>query len=233
MTDQMLDDLMRSLLLDTIKLDVGREEPPELTFAASSGHRSQIRAMLKNPLHWARKQGRPLWKQILRTAAAAVLAVAIGFGGVMAASPAARAAVIRWVVEWYETHIVYRYFGEMLDEEMPHYEITGLADGYVETDRVETDVSGSVFYENSLGGIVCFDYVYLQQGSVTIFVSGDSDVIDFPVNGMEGQLHIPHDPEGMLTITWIDERENVQFRILSNLDKETIIYMAESVCVKK
>ncbi len=39
----------------------------------------------------------------------------------MAVSPTVRAAVVRWVTEWYETHVVYR-FCENMTGEMPQYD---------------------------------------------------------------------------------------------------------------
>ncbi len=41
----------------------------------------------------------------------------------MLASPTARATIVRWVTEWYETHIVFRYAGEDAPGEMPQYEL--------------------------------------------------------------------------------------------------------------
>ena len=48
----------------------------------------------------------------------------------MAVSPAVRAAIIDWVIEWYETHISYRFFGESNSDEMPSYNIVKLPSGY-------------------------------------------------------------------------------------------------------
>ena len=137
------------------------------------------------------------------------------------------------MLEVYETHIVYRYFGEQPAESMQHYELTKLSEGYTETDRIETDISGSVLYENGLGGIICFDYNYMQQGGAGVFDPYESDVIEIKVNGIDGLLFVPHDPEGMLTVTWIDERANVQFRIFANLDEKTTMRIAENVRLKK
>ena len=189
--------------------------------------------MLKNPLSWAKKRSWPLWEMVLRRVAVAVLVITISFGGVMAFSPTARAAVIQWVVEWYETHIVYRHFGEMLDGEMPHYDISGLGNDYMETGRIVSDQAVSVLYENEQGGIVCFDYNYLQDNSIGIFDPNENQVIEVTINQADGLLFVPDDPEAMLTITWIDEHANMQFTIIGNLDEKEIIRIAESIRIRK
>ncbi len=232
MTDHDMDNLMCNILSDAIKRDYESDTEKDTPFEPSNRHQNQIRSMLKNPLNWAKKKSWPLWEHILRRVAVAVLVITIGFGSVMAVSPTVRAAVIQWVVEWYETHIMYRYFGEDLTGEMSHYEITGLENNYTETDRIETDISGSVVYENGNGGIVCFDYNYLQQGGFSVFEPSDSDVKEVKVKRTDALLFVPHNQDSMLTITWVDERENVQFCIFANLDENEIVDIAESIRVK-
>ena len=59
----------------------------------------------------------------------------LAFGGVMAFSPAARAGVIRWVMERYGNRIDFVYSGEQNREALPEYGIAELPEGYVEKER--------------------------------------------------------------------------------------------------
>ncbi len=204
-------------------LEAVPDDGSDYTFSAEF---EQNMKRLKN-----KEKNKRLVRTVMNRAAVVILAVLIGAGAWLAVDQEARAAVTRWTVEWYETHIIYRYSGEDLVGPMAHYKIAGLPDSYVETDRIEAEVSGSVFYEDGLGGVVCFDYVYMQQGTATIIVTEDDDVIDVTVDGMSGQLYIPHDPEALLTLTWIDERANIRFTIMAAGDQETLIRMAESVAL--
>ena len=233
MTEQELNTFMGKVLLDSIKLEYECDSNQHTTFEASNRHQSQIRSMLKNPLGWAKKRSQPLWKNVLRRVAVAVLVITVGFGSVMAVSPTVRAAVIRWVIEWYETYIDYQHVGEELDEKMPHYDITGLGNDYVETDRTVSDQVVSVLYENESGDIVCFEYNYLHDGSFEILNSNDDDVVEVRINRSDGLLFVPHDPQALLTITWIDEQENMQFSVIANLSEKEIIRIAESIRIKK
>ena len=106
MTDQALDKLMRQVLIDSLAMDEDGLE--QVDFTPSNRHQQQMQLMLKNPLGWYKRKTKPVWKLALQRVAVVFLVASIGFGSVMVVSPTARAAVIRWVVEWYETHIVYR-----------------------------------------------------------------------------------------------------------------------------
>lgn len=118
MTDEELDVIMRHVLVDSLRLDLGAEDD-EVTFKPSLQYQRQMKSMLKDPLKWAAQKTHPMWKIIARKAAIILLIISLSFGTVMIGSPTARATFVRWVAEWYETHIVYRYLGESLPDKMP------------------------------------------------------------------------------------------------------------------
>lgn len=62
----------------------------------------------------------------------ALACVFVELGELDGVSQTVRAAVVRRVVEWYETHITYRHSGEQIAGDMPWYEITDLLEGYGE-----------------------------------------------------------------------------------------------------
>ena len=63
MTDQELDKLMRRVLLDSLKLNLEGATGNELSFEPTPRYQRQITAMLADPLKWAHKRARPVWKQ--------------------------------------------------------------------------------------------------------------------------------------------------------------------------
>ena len=111
MTEQELDLFMRNVLLDAIALDE-ETNTETIPYTPSLHHQKQIKAMLKNPLRWARDRERPVWKRALKRVAVILLVISLAFGSLMVVSPTARATFIRWVTEWYETHVVFRYAGD-------------------------------------------------------------------------------------------------------------------------
>ena len=237
MTDQELDTLMRRVLLDSLKLDAESTASGELAFEPTPRYQRQMAAMVKDPLKWERRRARPLWKNVAQKAAVILLVFSLSLGSLMAVSPTVRAAVVRWVTEWYETHIVYRYSGEQITGEMPQYEITDLPEGYVEDERVDWPTYISIIYRKTNdenASWIYLQYVYMQQGASSNFGTENADIIPVTVNGLEGQLYLTKDSEQSdSTITWIDPDENILFAVSAALGDDDILHIAESVSLVK
>lgn len=235
MTDQELDALMKRVLIDSIRLDLDKTAKDDMIqFTPSARHQRQMRSMLNDPLKWSRKKGRPIWKTALQRVAMILLAVSIGFGAIMVASPTARAAFVRWITEWYETHVTYRYTGEGVSGTMPQYEITELPEGYYEFERKETSNYTQVIYQNADNDKrIRLSYIYMQQGSATDFYVKDLEVVSIMVKGMVGGLYLSEDLEtGDNTVTWIDEDAKLQFVVDAPFEQEVVLRIAESVFEK-
>ena len=235
MTDRELDRMMQHVLLDAIKRDCEKETDDVPAFKPTRHYQRQIAAMLKDPLKWERRRARPLWKNVAQKAAVILLVFSLSLGSLMAVSPTVRAAVVRWVTEWYETHIVYRYSGEQIIGEMPQYEITDLPEGYIEDERVNWPSYVSVVYQNKdTGKTIYLDCTFMQQGSASDYVTDGVEVVPVTVNGLSGQLFLTDDWENKWnTITWIDAERNLQFEIDANVNRDVILHMAESVSLVK
>lgn len=235
MTDRELDRMMQHVLLDAIKRDCEKETDDVPAFKPTRHYQRQMAAMLSDPLKWARKRARPIWKSALQKVAMILLVFTLSLGSLMAVSPTVRAAVVRWVTEWYETHIVYRYSGEQIIGEMPQYEITDLPEGYIEDERVNWPSYVSVVYQNKdTGKTIYLDCTYMQQGSASDYVTDGVEVVPVTVNGLSGQLFLTDDWENKWnTITWIDAERNLQFEIGANVNRDVILHMAESVSLVK
>ena len=235
MTDRELDRMMQHVLLDAIKRDCEKETDDVPAFKPTHHYQRQIAAMLSDPLKWAQKRARPLWKNVAQKIAVILLVFSLSLGSLMAVSPTVRAAVVRWVTEWYETHIVYRYSGEQITGEMPQYEIIDLPEGYIEDERVNWPSYVSVVYQNKdTGKTIYLDCTYMQQGSASDYVTDGVEVVPVTVNGLSGQLFLTDDWENKWnTITWIDAERNLQFEIDANVNRDVILHMAESVSLVK
>ena len=192
MTEQELDLFMRNVLLDAIALDE-ETNTETIPYTPSLYHQKQIKAMLKNPLRWARNRKQPVWKRALKRVAVILLVISLAFGSLMVVSPTARATFIRWVTEWYETHVTYRYAGDDMVGDLPEYTITELPEGYAEDrdQRIEFGTQTFISYQNGdIDSAITLHYCYMQQGAATIFVLENADSIPVIVNGCEGQIFL-------------------------------------------
>ncbi len=235
MTDQALDALMKRVLVDSMKLDLEADTKDNTaSFTPSSRHQRQVKAMLKDPLGWSRRKARPVWKMIAQKAAIILLAISLAFGTIMAVSPTARAAFNRWIREWYETHITYRYTGERTIDAIPRYGIAELPEGYFEYERVEKKNYTLIIYQNvDSGEWISLHYTYMQQGFAIDFMVESEDIVPITVNGMAGELYLSENLEEDNTITWIDAEANLQFVVDAPLEQADILRIAESVILEK
>ena len=237
MTDRELDRMMQHVLLDAIKRDCEKETDDVPAFKPTRHYQRQIAAMLSDPLKWAQKRARPLWKNVAQKIAVILLVFSLSLGSLMAVSPTVRAAVVRWVTDWYETHVGYRFSGEQIADELPQYEVTDLPEGYAETVRVEWPSYVSIIYQNvndENASWIYLQYIYMQQGASSNFEIENADIIPVTVNGLEGQLYLTRDTEGAdSTITWIVPDENMLFAVSAALGADDILHMAESVSLVK
>ena len=237
MTDRELDRMMQHVLLDAIKRDCEKETDDVPAFKPTRHYQRQMAAMLSDPLKWAQKRARPLWKNVAQKIAVILLVFSLSLGSLMAVSPTVRAAVVRWVTEWYESHVVYRFSGEQIADEMPQYEVTDLPEGYAETERVEWPSYVSIIYQNvndENASWIYLQYIYMQQGASSNFGIENADIIPVTVNGLEGQLYLTRDTEGAdSTITWIVPDENMLFAVSAALNANDILHIAESVSLSK
>ena len=234
MTDNELDQLMQRVLLDAIKSDCEKENSVVPSFEPSLRYQRSLAAMIADPLKWAHKRTKPLWKKVLQKVAIVLIVFSLSLGSLMAVSPNIRAAVVNWVTEWYETHITFRYLGTPTEDEMPEYTIGALPNGYAEVDseREEWPDYICIVYRNEVSGkTIYFDYTRMTQGYVNDFeVNSDTATSSVLVNGMQGYLFQEKNWERQRSsITWIDSDKNLQFTKHAYLPQSRILQMAESV----
>ncbi len=231
MTEAEMDHMMRMTLFDAIALDEKNADNPEFAFHSSQRHSRQMQQMLKNPLKWARNRNRGIFRKTAQWAAVVLLFISLSFGFVMLFSAPARAAFERWVVEWYQTHIVYRYSGSA--DSLPQYELTGLPDGFTEIERTEEPTFTSVTYGNESDERICFDYEVMTQGGANTIIPNKDVVVEVRISNNQGKLFIPQEPGSLKTLTWIDEKDSVQFTLIADMNESDLIGLAESIRKKK
>ena len=153
--------------------------------------------------------------------------------GAMAFSPAARMAMVRWVVERSGTDIDYVYSGEQSPEALPQYEITALPEGFVETERDIMPGLVDVIYENESGDILYLDYVYMQQGALRSFDTRDAEAFDVTVGQLSGTFFKARTPGNMNTLAWINPDLNIHFSIGGCFEMNDLLRIAESISLCK
>ena len=230
MTDQELDRLMRHVLMDGVEQK--SEQPSEAdngeapAFQPSPRYQRRITAMKRDPWAWAKKKQRPAWKKYAQTAAALLLVAGLG----LAASPTARADIVRLAVEWNQNRASFVYSGPDVGDELPCYVLGDLPEGYVQTDWQRLGPAlVAADYESADGDYLYLDYSYMQQGGGTFIDMEEGEVIETRVNGMEGYFFQDADPEAFDILTWIDTRQNIQFTLGGCMDLDQALVLADGL----
>ena len=234
MTDRELEDRVRLALLDAAERDFAAELSDPSPVPVSRRLRRKMAAMLADPDAWLRRKTRPAWKRAGRTAASFFLVCSLTFGTLMAASPTIRAAVARWVTEWYETYVVYRFDGDQTPGALPRYAIGELPEGYAVTGEV-VEFPGSMWieYQNEAGQYLTLDYMRIEEGGLADIDTEDMIVENVTVNSCPGQVFLSQNPEISSAVVWMDEERNMQFTVDGFFKKEDILHIAESVYLEE
>lgn len=103
--------------------------------AFSARYLRQRMRLLADPLGWARKAARPLWKKALQSAACVLLACTLTLGALMAASPTVRAAVLNWLREISGSEVTYHASSGDALETPPSWRPTWLPEGWAMADN--------------------------------------------------------------------------------------------------
>ena len=167
-----------------------------------------------------------------RRSAAAVLAVILTVSAVWLATDAeAWAGFQRWIRHISGTDVIYEYFGQTPAEPLPEYEITWLPEGYVFSFEMEErpGLAMRVAYENPGKDHLYFTYGYMSEDNEsTVTGDGPAEFEPVTVAGMEGDLYYNEGP-GSNVLGWFDEEAGIHFGLQTNLDRETMFRIAESV----
>lgn len=230
MTDYAGDQLLKKVLLDAVAEEYAAELNSTEKVTTSLQFQHQMEQMLTNPNAWAKHCKRPLWRKYFHIAAMFVLVCSLTLGTIMIASPSARAAVVEWVVEWYETHVVYRFFSSSDSEDMPRCEITELPPGYYSHGKVQK-LSESIIitYEDSAKNVITFEYFRAEIGSAFVVNTENMEISDIIVHGHTGQLYLSTNSKESNAIAWYDEQRKIQFLIDGFVDQKELLKMADSV----
>lgn len=174
-------------------------------------------------------------RAVMRYAAAFFLAVSVTFGVVMAFSPEARASLIQWTHEKYENSILYRFHNEPTKKPLPLYELAWIPEGMEQKQFHYNQFSYGVFYYNDeTGQGFSLDYSYMDNGSYSMVTPEEGCTIThIEVNGCPADLYLmPNEQDGNVLVI-LDEEANIIFEIGGNIDRDSIINIAENIVLSK
>lgn len=170
---------------------------------------------------------RPRRKWLQRAASVAVTIALLG-GIWYGLGSEARASIVGWVREQYETFFHYFYEGDgngSVSE--AEYELGWLPDGYEFVDKLEIESHITYLYKNQEEEFLSFSYDKIPGRSEEYMVDEDQVRNIVEINGYKAEIYISDNKMVGNFILW--EHENILFVITAYEESENLIKIAENV----
>lgn len=231
MTEQEFDAMLPHALLTAMW---GRWEPltaegPELVWAPKRFW--VMKKVLEDPFGYGARWAGPQWRRALRRTGQAAACLLLAAALTLAVSPGARAwtgAMVRSAVEWLDTHTRIVYSGEA-EGTMAIWRPTYLPEGFQEVGIADLAGNWVIDYENEVGDWITFDYVLVQQGSMSDFDNEHSDYEQITMNGQPAHFFRSNTEGKPSSLIWYDVGGTTAFQIVADIEPKEVLKIAESV----
>lgn len=200
-------------------------EPDDCSFPFSERFEQKMRSVIRRGNHPG------IYKSFQRVACV-LLALLMLLSSVMIFSTDARAAIIGWIKEQYDTFYHYFFPVEAKISEKAEYTLGLVPDSYYLLDSFETEAGTKIVYINDQSQILQFSYSY---GNTTnsAYVDGENyEYHQTELGNDTADLYLSTSENISSGIIWIDSQNNTLFWISGILEKEDLILIAENVIKK-
>ena len=168
-------------------------------------------------------------RKFLQCAAACFLAILVGLSGWLALDTEARASVSRWIREFSENKVFYRFFAtEDLSKISVDFVPQWIPDGYM-MEQVETGYATKVILYSNGENQIIFICNIADSGTKELVMGENFQIKEVRIGDSYGDFYEEASAEESNGLTWIDEKAGVVFSITGYLDEETMVQIAESV----
>lgn len=178
----------------------------------------------------SRRAAHPARQQVLRYAAAILIAAITAFGGLYLLSPTVRAAVNSWVRTTFGSYI--QYYSENTTPPKLEYDyfLPEEFDGYTLVKTVAHETDSSHIYCNGSGQMLTFSYL-LGTNNAALFLMDIENHTFFSgaVGSASTDIYIASNDDEANIIVWYDPEDNALFCISAFASKDELITFAEKM----
>ena len=166
-----------------------------------------------------------------RSIAAAVLVLAVAFGGVMAFSTTARAVVSNWLKETYSKLVKYEFAHTEDDHAYVICTPGQLPQGFERTEYARTESSTLYVYENAeTGGYLRFEYSKATDALKAEIEKQSADAEILTISGSAEKYFLA--AEGACRAFWYDAQRQLVFFVDSSLGSEALAVCLNTISIR-
>lgn len=204
---------------------VALPDPGECSFQFSDRFEQRMRSVIRRGNH-------PGIYKTLQRVACVLLVLLMLFSSVMIFSTDARAAIIGWIKEQYETF--YHYFFPKEDEavEKVEYTLGWVPDGFTLVSTQSISTRKTSIYLGPQNQMLQFTWQYGDSAFPAYFDSQTLSHKAVNVGTHKGDLYLSDTEENTNGIAWVDDDRNILFSISAPLNEKALIKVAEGVIQK-
>lgn len=223
------EDLVRRALLDVNYKEYEQvlAQADAIVYDPSPRYLAWEKKFLAAPFAFAKKHARPVWQRFLRTAACVLLAVSVAFGGLMAASPTARAWVQQIIAQWFGEYARFSFSGNA-GQETGEWKTTWLPEGFELVEETQIGFRTETIYHDGLGDILQFTYAPVS-GATFSTNSENHTREDIFINDISAYLLRTDLPGKSSFLIWTDSDNGVAFRLAFSGSTDVLVRIAESI----
>ena len=198
-------------------------EPEDCEAVFSARFERKMRKLIRRTAH-------PIRYRVMKAAACFLLVVLIGGGGVLTFNTEARAAFLGWVREVYSFYFEYHYTGSQKElSQDTIYCPTWVRDGYDLIEKLKAGTHFVAIYRNEQEEAIIFNCSANDESLIFRIKREDAQISPVTVNGTSADLYLDQDENNINYLVWKDEDAELIFWIMSPLETDELVKIAESV----
>lgn len=169
-----------------------------------------------------------------RRLVAAIIALLIGSTILIAINPDVRAVIKGWFLEILNSHAVYHFTDNSELTELPIFNLSYIPDNFEEIDGLYTSTRSSSFYLNpETGKAFVFEYRIMTEGNIIEIIGDNSATYEvIRLNDTNIYFYAAGRDSSTNNMIWFDNQNKIVFLINSDLEKDVMLHMAESVVLE-
>lgn len=228
MTDEMLRQAARNasrMFVEALEEDYD----PRAAYPPSPAFRRKLRSLRRRAEH-------PYAHAARQRAAVFLLVLLLSGGAFLSVDAQARDALQVWLREIGENFVLYRFTEDDASADFPCYRLGWVPEGFTlvnETNDADIGRYNAVYQETDGLNCVIFSYRRMSDDGLA-WIAGSEYVYEaVTVNGFPGDFYETTEENGSRTLLWFDEENDLMFSVDSNLSRNDILQVAESVVPAK